>query len=92
MGCNKCKNKNKSNTKIDVNGEIENENNQSSVKKFLVFLTKILIFLIAGVILSIIVVPFSIYLLFKAIFLDARLDTTMMTNMLKMITTQKISS
>jgi len=90
MGCNKCKNKNKSNAKIDVNGEIEN--NQSLVKNFLVLLTKILIFLIAGVILSIIVVPFSVYLLFKAIFLDATLDTTMMTNMLKTITTQKISS
>lgn len=92
MACSKCKNKNKSNDKIDLNGEIENENNESLVKNFLVFLTKILIFLIAGVILSIIVVPFSIYLLFKAIFLDATLDTTMMTNMLKMITTQKTSS
>jgi hypothetical protein len=56
MGCSKCKNKKKGNTTTETNSE----NNKSLVKSFLVLLTKIMLFLVSGAILTVIVVPFSL--------------------------------
>ena len=87
MGCSKCKNKK---TTSNQNEKL-NENDNSLVKSFLVILTKSLLFMVTSVILTIIVIPFSIYLLFKAIFLNSTIDTSlMMEGVKKMISKDPI--
>jgi len=97
MACSKCKNKNKGNSTTQINSENVIENNKSLVKSFLVLLTKIMLFIVSGTILTVIVIPFSIYLLFKSIFVDSNLDASLMMKAVKKIaskditTTEKIS-
>jgi len=88
MGCSKCKNKKKGNTTTETNIE----NNKSLVKSFLVLLTKIMLFLVSGSILTVIVVPFSIYLLFKSIFIDSSLDTSLMMQAVRKIASKDITT
>jgi hypothetical protein len=88
MGCSKCKNKKKGNTTTETNSE----NNKSLVKSFLVLLTKIMLFLVSGAILTVIVVPFSIYLLFKSIFIDSSLDTSLMMQAVRKIASKDITT
>ena len=88
MGCSKCKNKKKGNTTTETNSE----NNKSLVKSSLVVLTKIMLFLVSGAILTVIVVPFSIYLLFKSIFIDSSLDTSLMMQAVRKIASKDITT
>jgi hypothetical protein len=88
MACSKCKNKKKGNTITETNSE----NNKSLVKSFLVVLTKIMLFLVSGAILTVIVVPFSIYLLFKSIFIDSSLDTSLMMQAVRKIASKDITT
>lgn len=73
MGCN---------CKKDKNGIKTKENQSSNNKKEplfirgLVFTTKLIIFLFASLISGIIVVPFSIYMLYKVIFFNKGVDVT----------------
>jgi hypothetical protein len=88
MACSKCKNKKKGNTITETNSE----NNKSLVKSSLVVLTKIMLFLVSGAILTVIVVPFSIYLLFKSIFIDSSLDTSLMMQAVRKIASKDITT
>jgi len=92
MGCSKCKNKKKGNTTTETNSENVIENNKSLVKSSLVFLTKIMLFIVSGAILTVIVVPFSIYLLFKSIFIDSSLDTSLMMQAVRKIASKDITT
>lgn len=71
MGCN---------CKKDENGvEIKDDTAKGGASKTtlgLLLIPKAFLFLIGAALVSIIVVPFSIYLIFKVIFLDERLDVT----------------
>jgi len=69
------------NCKKDKNGVEINETNidKKGVSKTtlgLLLIPKIFLFIIGAVLAAIIVIPFSIYLIFKVIFLDERLDVT----------------
>ncbi len=88
MACSKCKNKKKGNTTTGTNSK----NNKSLVKSFLVLLTKKSLFLVSGSILTVIVVPFSIYLLFKSIFIDSSLDTSLMMQAVRKIASKDITT
>lgn len=73
MGCNSCK----GNKSIDLN----NLNSESQAKKglgisLLIFSVKLLVFLMVTPIILIIVVPFSFYMIIKALFFDGRVNTT----------------
>ena len=74
MGCN-CKddknwvgNKDKSNS--------QSKDDKGLFIKILSLIVKSILFIIASVVASIIVIPFSIYMLFKVIFLDNSMDFT----------------
>jgi len=68
------------NCKKDSKNNIENVTNKDSKNKQplvirgLVFISKLFIFLFASVISTIIVIPFSIYMLYKVIFLNEGVD------------------
>lgn len=71
MGCN---------CKKDKNGvEIKNESSgkkEPLVIRGLLLVTKSMLFLFGSLIVGIIVIPFSIYMLFKVIFLNGPIDVT----------------
>tara|TARA_R100000988_G_C3864529_1_gene100863 strand:- start:215 stop:544 length:330 start_codon:yes stop_codon:yes gene_type:complete len=71
MGCN---------CKKDSNGvkaeKSPNKKKEPIVIKSIILVTKTILFLIGSLITSLIIVPFSIYLLFKIIFLDEGVDVT----------------
>ena len=74
MSCN-CKNKNKS---FLPNGGV-NESDNSGLQlheKIIIFITKTIGFIFGGIILSIIIVPFSLYALFKIIYFEESIDIT----------------
>jgi len=70
MGCN-CKNDNNG---IKVNENASNKSKQSLFIRSLIFLTKVIIFILTSVMATIIVIPFSIYMLYKTIFLNEGLN------------------
>jgi hypothetical protein len=73
MGDCNCKNK----KNIDIpKGESSEKNKGFSFMKVIVFTTKIFLFLFSSVIATLIVIPFSIYMLFKVIFLNESIDLT----------------
>jgi len=69
MGCNSCKGKNR----ILENGNMS-DRDLNFLEKAGIMFGKIIGFLIGGVILSIIAVPFSLWTLFKIVFLDESID------------------
>jgi len=70
MGCN-CKNKN-----FLVSNSETPKSNLTNMELLIDFSVKVISFLIGSLLLSIAMIPFSIYLLFKVIFLDGKLDVT----------------
>ena len=72
MGCN-CKNDKNS---VGTNDTTSQKEKQPLIIRGIVFITKTLLFLIGSVIASIIVIPFSVYMLFKAIYLNEGIDIT----------------
>lgn len=81
MGCN-CKSKGKeylAKNGIDldeINSKVEDQNKTPFHEKIIVFITKTIGFLIGSVLISLIVVPFAIYTLFKIIYFDESVDVT----------------
>jgi len=67
MGCN-CKNKN--------NGELTNdsENDKTFGDKILTFLVSVVLFIFVSILVSVVIIPFSIYVIHKAIFRDGTLN------------------
>ena len=67
MGCN-CKNKN--------NGNLpnESENDKTFGDKIVVFLFKVLLFVFVSILVSVVIIPFSIYVIYNAIFRDGTLN------------------
>jgi hypothetical protein len=92
MACSKCKNKNKN--KDTKQSDITYQPKGDIVKSFLVFVVKFLLFIITGFVLTIIVIPFSLYLLFKALFLDGTVNVEGILTRFNMINknTKEISS
>jgi hypothetical protein len=92
MACSKCKNKNKN--KDTKQSDITYQPKGDIVKSFLVFVVKFILFIITGFVLTIIVIPFSLYLLFKALFLDGTVNVEQILTRLNMINknTKEISS
>ena len=92
MACSKCKNKNKN--KDPKQSDITYQPKGDIVKSFLVFVVKFLLFIITGFVLTIIVIPFSLYLLFKALFLDGTVNVEGILTRFNMINknTKEISS
>lgn len=88
MACSKCKNKGVK----QVNTIQSNKPHSDIVKSFLVLLIKIMLFLVSGIILTVIVIPFSIYLLFKSIFIDSNLDASLMMQAVKKIASTDITT
>ena len=72
MGCNCKKNENGE----DITKKNLNEDKNSFFIKILIFIIKIIIFIMASAIISIIVIPFSIFMLIKVMFLDESIDLT----------------
>jgi len=72
MGCNCKKDKNGE----DITKKKINESKNSFFIKILIFIVKLIVFLMASVIATVIVIPFSIFLLVKVIFLDGSADLT----------------
>ena len=73
MGCN-CKN-----DKNKETGEQTNVEKDSSVfNKILLIIVKLFLFIIASAIGAVIVIPFTIFLLYKSIFSDSSVDVTNM--------------
>lgn len=73
MGCN-CKNDNKT-TEV---GDVENKNESPIFIKLLIILAKVPLFIIGSVIGSVIVIPFTIFLLYKSIFHNKSADVSNM--------------
>lgn len=73
MGCN-CKN-NKKDTTVE---QTESKKNSSIFVKVLLTITKVFIFTIASLIGSVIVIPFTIFILYKTIFQNKSVDVTNM--------------
>ena len=71
MGCSSCKK-----NKIKIGGStLSTDGGKKSVGvKIIIFLTKGVLFLIASIIMSIIVIPFSVYMLAKVFFFDGSVD------------------
>jgi lipopolysaccharide/colanic/teichoic acid biosynthesis glycosyltransferase len=92
MACSKCKNKNKN--KDTKQSDITYQPKGDIVKSFLDFVVKFILFIITGFVLTIIVIPFSLYLLFKALFLDGTVNVEQILTRLNMINknTKEISS
>ena len=73
MGCN-CKNdKNKK-----TGGQKNTEKKSSVFNKVLLIIVKLFLFIIASAIGAVIVIPFTIFLLYKSIFSDSSVDVTNM--------------
>lgn len=72
MGCN-CKNKSGN---ILADGAEPAKKNLNTSEKVVVFIAKTLGFIIGGAIMSVIVIPFSLYTLFKIIYLEESIDIT----------------
>ena len=72
MGCN-CKSKG-----FLPNGGVNDADNSGLPlhEKIIIFITKTLGFIIGGAILSIIIVPFSLYALFKIVYFEESIDIT----------------
>lgn len=88
MGCN-CKNKDKIEQGL-ISSPIRK---LSTVEKIIVFITKVFGFLVGAIIISIIVIPFSLYTLFKIVFLDDSIDITgAMVSIGKLITPKERGS
>lgn len=81
MSCN-CKNNSKeflAKNGIDldeINGKLNNENTTPLHEKIIILIAKTFGFLIGSVLISLIVVPFAIYTLFKIIYFDESVDVT----------------
>jgi len=77
MGCSSCKNK-KGVTVGESDGFVDNVdiNNESLFMRIIIFLVKILLFLICFIIVPPIVVPFSLFMLSKIIFMNDSVDVT----------------
>tara|TARA_R110002126_G_scaffold43556_3_gene125033 strand:- start:26799 stop:27095 length:297 start_codon:yes stop_codon:yes gene_type:complete len=67
MGCN-CKNKNNGDLTKDL------ETDETLGEKLLIFSVKVLLFIFVSIVVSIVIIPFSIYAVYKAIFKDGNLD------------------
>ena len=72
MGCNCKKDKNGE----DITKKKINKGKNPFLTKILIFTVKLIVFLMASVIATVIVIPFSIFLLVKVIFLDESVDVT----------------
>lgn len=71
MGCSSCK---KNSIKVGGTNLSSNGSKNSIGVKILIFIVKIILFLITSVILTIIVIPFSVYMLAKVFFYDGTVD------------------
>tara|TARA_R110001606_G_scaffold192255_1_gene340056 strand:- start:594 stop:947 length:354 start_codon:yes stop_codon:yes gene_type:complete len=71
MGCNSCKKNSASIAGLTITN---NGGKKSIGVKILIFSVKIVLFIISSFLLGITVVPFSIYLLSKAMFFDGNID------------------
>ena len=71
MGCNCKKDDNSTNTK-----QTPNKKKEPIVIRGIMLITKSFLFIIASLLATIIVIPFSIYMLFKVIFFDEGVDVT----------------
>ena len=67
MGCN-CKNKNKDNLTN------ESENDKTFGDKIMVFSVKVILFIFVSILVSVVIIPFSIYVIYNAIFRDGTLN------------------
>lgn len=72
MGCNSCKQK----EKLKFSGEKVNINQEPLFMRGLIFVVKILLFAISLVIAIPIVIPFTVYMLFRVIFTNHSVDVT----------------
>tara|TARA_R110000772_G_scaffold17946_3_gene49888 strand:+ start:57597 stop:57974 length:378 start_codon:yes stop_codon:yes gene_type:complete len=78
MGCSSCK-KSKKGTKgnnsfLGGNLPLKPAEELNFLEKVIVFISKVFGFIVGGIIISILVIPFSLYLLFKIMFLDESID------------------
>lgn len=73
MGCN-CKGK--KGLSNNDNSENKRIDNQPIHEKVIVFIAKTIGFLLGGLIISIIIIPFSLYALFKIIYFEESIDVT----------------
>jgi hypothetical protein len=75
MGCSSCKDKSKG---FLPNGGVNNADNSglSLVEKIVIFITKTIGFIIGGAILTVIIIPFSLYTLFKIVYFEESIDIT----------------
>lgn len=87
MGCSKCKNKSKLTKENNSNSVSYTDND--IVKTILVLIVKFILFVITAFVLSIVVIPFSIYLLYKAMFLDGSVNVEQIMVRFKMINKNK---
>jgi hypothetical protein len=71
MGCKKCKEK-----KVLTNVNQEEIDNASVGEKVLIVVVKFLLFCIVAPILTVIIIPFSLYMLFNVLFLEGNVDIT----------------
>ena len=71
MGCKKCKDK-----RISINPIQKEIDNSGIGSKILIFFVKLVVFLFTGPIVAIIVIPFSLYMLFNVLFLEGNVDIT----------------
>lgn len=74
MGDCNCKKSNNSENIETINEKSKNK--RPIIIRGLVFTTKVFIFLFSSVIATLIVIPFSIYMLYKVIFLNESIDVT----------------
>lgn len=73
MGCNTCK----GNKSIDLNNlNSESQANKSLGTALLIFTVKLIIFIMVTPILLVIVIPFSFFMIIKALFFDGKVNTT----------------
>lgn len=87
MACSKCK---KNKEKIDL-GVDAFDRGETFFEKALVFFAKLIIFIIATPITVLIIVPFTVYLLIKALFFNSTVDVTSgLIRVGKMITGKEI--
>lgn len=71
MGCN-CKNKGNDKNKDNLNKDSETD--KTFGEKILIFSVSVVLFIFVSILISIVIIPFSIYLVYKAIFKDGTLD------------------
>lgn len=70
MGCQSCKEKRQEEIQQQAQGE------KPLGLKILEFSTKVLLFIVAGSIASVVVIPFTLYMLYKLLFRDNKVDVT----------------